>query len=118
LIRPIGEATVPALARSSTCSSTTGWSRVSGAGNSKDLGIAALQRVTRDYGALIKGDAFERGRRLRNDAIAHVLIPGEPTPELTYETIFSLHDAAEQWSPTFIRFATAAVPDTPIIKRR
>ena len=65
-------------------------------GTPKDLGIAALQRVTRDYGALIKEDAFERGRRLRNDAIAHVLIPGEPTPELTYETIFSLHDAAEQ----------------------
>jgi hypothetical protein len=65
-------------------------------GTSKDLGVAALERVTRNYDALIKGDAFEHGRRIRNDAIAHLLIPDERTPNVTYETIFSLHDAAEQ----------------------
>jgi hypothetical protein len=65
-------------------------------GTPKDLGVAALQRVTRDYDALVKGAAFERGRQIRNDAIAHLLIPDKRTPEMTYETIFSLHDAAEQ----------------------
>jgi hypothetical protein len=65
-------------------------------GTPKDLGVAALKRVTRDYDALIKGDAFEHGRQIRNDAIAHLLIPGERTPTVTYETIFYLHDAAEQ----------------------
>jgi hypothetical protein len=65
-------------------------------GTPKDSGVAALQRVTHDYDALVKGDAFEHGRRLRNDAIAHLLIPDKRTPDVTYETIFSLHDAAEQ----------------------
>jgi hypothetical protein len=65
-------------------------------GTPKDLGIAALKRVTRDYDALIRGDAFEHGRQIRNDAIAHLLIPDKPTPNVTYETIFFLHDAAEQ----------------------
>jgi hypothetical protein len=65
-------------------------------GTPKELGPAALQQVAGQYGALIGGDLFERGRRFRNDAIAHVLIPDKPTPTLTYETIFALHDAAEQ----------------------
>jgi AbiU2 len=65
-------------------------------GTAKDLGPAALQRAAGQYDALLGGDLFERGRRFRNDAIAHVLIPEEPTPTLTYETIFSLHDAAEE----------------------
>jgi hypothetical protein len=65
-------------------------------GTPKESGTTALQRATYDYEALIKGDLFERGRRLRNDQIAHVLIPDEPTPDVTYETIFALHDAAER----------------------
>jgi hypothetical protein len=65
-------------------------------GTPKDLGPAALQRVTGQYDALIGGDLFERGRRFRNEAIAHVLIPDEPTPTVTYETIFSLQDATER----------------------
>jgi hypothetical protein len=28
--------------------------------------------------------------------IAHLLIPDEPTPTVTYETFFALHDVAEQ----------------------
>jgi hypothetical protein len=65
-------------------------------GTPKDSGVAALQRAIVEYEALIKGDAFERGRRFRNDMIAHVLVNDEPTPTLTYETIFSLHDATER----------------------
>jgi hypothetical protein len=65
-------------------------------GTSRDLGVAALQRVTRDYDALVKGALFEGGRRLRNDAIAHLLISNERTPQVPYETIFSLHDATEK----------------------
>jgi hypothetical protein len=65
-------------------------------GTSKDVGIAALQQVTREYESLVEGDLFERGRRFRNDALAHLLIPDEPTPIVTYDIIFALHDAAER----------------------
>jgi hypothetical protein len=57
---------------------------------------AALHQARDGYDSLRRGDLFERGRRLRNDAIAHLLIPDNPTPTVTYETIYSLHDAAEQ----------------------
>jgi len=66
------------------------------AGTPKDAGVAALQGVMQAYEALTQGDLFERGRRFRNDAIAHLLIPDEPTPTVTYETIFALHDEAER----------------------
>jgi hypothetical protein len=56
----------------------------------------AIARVRRDYESLTNGDLFERGRRLRNDAIAHLLIPDDPTPTVTYETIYGLHDIAER----------------------
>jgi hypothetical protein len=59
-----------------------------------DLGAAALQEARREYHALLHGDLFEQGRRLRNDAIAHILIPHDPTPTVTYETIHALGDAA------------------------
>jgi hypothetical protein len=39
---------------------------------------------------------LERGRRLRNDAIAHLLIPDDPALIVSYETIYGLHDAADQ----------------------
>jgi hypothetical protein len=65
-------------------------------GTPNDVGLAALQQVTREYEILIGGDLFERGRRFRNDALAHLLIPNEPTPMVTYDTIFALHDAAER----------------------
>src|SRR6266446_654583 len=56
----------------------------------------ALLQVRRDYQALIQSDLFERGKRLRNDAIAHILVPDDPTPTVSYETIYALHDAAER----------------------
>jgi hypothetical protein len=65
-------------------------------GTSRDSAVSALRRARRDYQALLKGDLFRRGRRLRNEAIAHLLIPDDPTPTVTYETIFALHDAAQQ----------------------
>jgi hypothetical protein len=39
---------------------------------------------------------FERGRRLGNDAIAHLLILDDTTLVVTDETIYGLHDAADQ----------------------
>jgi hypothetical protein len=55
-----------------------------------------LQEAKRDYEALLQSDTLERGRRLRDDAIAHLLIRDDATPEVTYETIYGLHDAAER----------------------
>jgi AbiU2 len=64
-------------------------------GQPEGSGPAALQEVRRDYEALLKDDLFERGRRLRNEMIAHLLIPNDPTPTVSYETIYRLHDVAE-----------------------
>ena len=63
-------------------------------GQPADLGLAALQRANSAYSALVAGDLFLRGRRLRNDMIAHTLMTIDPTPTFTYEIIYALHDAA------------------------
>jgi hypothetical protein len=65
-------------------------------GTPQNLGATALQHVKAQYEALLKGEAFERGRRFRNEMIAHLLIPDDPTPTVRYETIYSLLDTTEQ----------------------
>jgi hypothetical protein len=59
-------------------------------------GMAALQRAKCEYAALVKGELFQRGRRLRDAAIAHLLVGNDPIPEVAYETFYELHDAAER----------------------
>jgi hypothetical protein len=56
----------------------------------------ALNEARHAYSVLTERDLFERGRRLRNDAVAHVLIPNTPTPDVAYETFYQLHDVAEE----------------------
>jgi hypothetical protein len=58
--------------------------------------VESLQQVQSDYAALQQSDLMQRGRRLRDDAIAHVLVRDDPTPVVTYETLYNLHDAAER----------------------
>jgi HEPN superfamily AbiU2-like protein len=57
-------------------------------------GTAVLQRVKDEYENLVESELFERGRSLRNKAIAHLLTTNVPTA--TYETFYDLHDAAER----------------------
>jgi hypothetical protein len=59
-------------------------------------GATTLQEARHDYDALLASDLFDRGRRLRNEAIAHLLVPGTPTPTVDYAAIYQLDDAAEQ----------------------
>jgi AbiU2 len=59
-------------------------------------GTAALQRTKGEYDVLVESELCGRGRRLRNEAIAHLLIPSDPIPKTTYETFYDLHDAAER----------------------
>ena len=40
--------------------------------------------------------AFDRAKRLRNDVVAHNLIPDTPTPKVHYEDVYDLRDAAER----------------------
>ena len=54
-----------------------------------------LQQAQDEYAALQESDLLRRGRRLRDGAIAHILIRDEPTPDVTYETLYGLHDAIE-----------------------
>jgi hypothetical protein len=61
-----------------------------------ESGTAALQRAKCKYEVLLGSDLFKRGRRLRDAAIAHLLIPSDPIPAITYETFYHLHDAAER----------------------
>jgi AbiU2 len=57
-------------------------------------GTATLQRAKDKYEALVKSELFERGRSLRDGAVAH-LLTGQ-IPEATYETLYELHDKAER----------------------
>ncbi|MBB5053474.1 hypothetical protein HNQ36_003474 [Afipia massiliensis] len=56
----------------------------------------ALAAARTEFEALRQDKLFQDGRALRNDAIAHILIPDEPTPTVEYDTFFKLHDAAER----------------------
>jgi hypothetical protein len=66
------------------------------AGTREETQTAALEQARAEYQALVDGEAYARGKRLRDDAIAHVLIRDDPTPTVEYETIYQLHDAAER----------------------
>ena len=56
----------------------------------------ALQQARERYEALLKDDLFDRAKRLRNDVVAHNLIPDTPTPKVHYEDVYDLRDAAER----------------------
>jgi hypothetical protein len=58
--------------------------------------LAALQEVRHYYDALLAGDLFDRGRRLRNEAITHLVVPATPTPTMDYDAIYQIDDAAEE----------------------
>ncbi len=57
---------------------------------------AALQCAQKEYAALIASTLFDRGRRLRNESIAHILMPNAPTPTVPYDYVYSLGDASER----------------------
>jgi hypothetical protein len=65
-------------------------------GTREETQLAALEQARAEYAALVGGEPFARGKRLRDDAIAHVLIRDDPTAAVEYETIYQLHDAAER----------------------
>ena len=56
----------------------------------------ALQQARERYEALLKDDLFDRAKRLRNDVVAHNLIPDTPTPKVHYEDVYDLRGAAER----------------------
>jgi hypothetical protein len=56
----------------------------------------ALQHAKTDFDSLLQSDMFQRGRRLRDDAIAHILIRDDRPPDLTYQTIYALCVRAEE----------------------
>jgi len=64
-------------------------------GQSAEAGAGALENAKNVYSALVRSDLFERGKQLRNDAVAHKLIGVETRP-VHYEAIYSLHDTAMQ----------------------
>jgi AbiU2 len=64
-------------------------------------GSTALRRAKDEYEDLVESELFERGRNLRNKAIAHLLTTNGRPPtarptEATYETFYELHEAAER----------------------
>jgi hypothetical protein len=56
----------------------------------------ALQQARGSYEDLLKSDLLDHGRRLRNNAVAHILIPDTPTPTVHYEDVYDLRDVAER----------------------
>jgi hypothetical protein len=83
-----------------------------------DAAMAALKQAKDDYKALADGDLFKRGKQLRNNAIAHVLIPDKPTPEVTYETIYELQDAAERLVTALYQVCHRGTPGFPSHRAR
>ena len=79
-------------------------------GKSPDLGTAALDRANHDYTALLANDLLARGRRIRNEMVAHTLIPDDPTPTVTYDTIYALHDAAARLVSDLYRVCYRGTP--------
>ena len=57
---------------------------------------STLQSVAARYAALVKSDRIKRGRCLRNEKVAHVLIFDAPTPTVEYADVYALHDEAER----------------------
>ena len=56
----------------------------------------ALQQARESYEDLLKGDLFDRGKRLRHNVAAHILMTDPPTPKVHYEDVYGLRDAAER----------------------
>jgi hypothetical protein len=67
-------------------------------GAARDAASATLQRAKDDYKALIDGDLFGRGRRLRNEAVAHLLIPERPTPTVDTKRFTNFMTPPSCWS--------------------
>jgi hypothetical protein len=63
-----------------------------------------------DYETLLEADLFERGRRFRNDAIAHLLIQDDLTPTVSYDTIYLLHNTTERLVIGFYRVCDRGSP--------
>ena len=82
-------------------------------GPSRDAALAALRLARADYRTLVNGDLFRRGRRLRNEAIAHLLMPDSPTPTVEYEAIYQLHDAAERLVVCLYKVTDRGQPEFP-----
>jgi hypothetical protein len=82
-------------------------------GSARDAASAALGQAKEDYKTLVAADLFGRGRRLRNDAIAHLLIPDKRTPTVEYEAIYQLHDAAERLVTVLYNITDRGQPDFP-----
>jgi hypothetical protein len=74
-------------------------------------GATALQEARRDYNALLASELFDRGRRLRNEAIAHLLVTDTPTPTVVYDAIYQLEDAAEQLMTRLCKVVGLGAPE-------
>jgi hypothetical protein len=79
----------------------------------RDAASVALRRAKADYAALIASDSFGAGRRLRNEAVAHLLIMNTPIPTVEYETIYGLQDAAERLVIVIYQIVGRGCPDFP-----
>lgn len=55
----------------------------------------ALERASKGFQDLTASDLFKRGKRLRDDAISHVLERDDPAPDVSFEDVYELHDRAE-----------------------
>lgn len=82
-------------------------------GPAQDAASAALQQAKTGYDTLVAGDLFQHGRRLRNEAIAHLLIADTPIPTVEYQAIYQLHDAAERLVVSLYQIIGRGQPEFP-----
>lgn len=70
----------------------------------------ALDHVRGDYNTVTRGDLFDRGKRLRNEGIAHILMTSTPTPIVPYETIYALQGEPERLVTALYRMCDRGKP--------
>lgn len=83
-------------------------------------GAPTVESVRAKYAALVKSGRFARGRRLRNEKVAHVLVPDTPTPTVQYADIYALQDEAERLVTELHQLCDRAPPrfvsDRPMVE--
>jgi hypothetical protein len=76
-------------------------------------GAPLLPVVAQAYEQLRGGELYGDGKRFRNDLIAHLLIPDEPTPTVEYKKVYSLHDTTKSLLADLYRVCDCGVPRSP-----
>jgi hypothetical protein len=79
-------------------------------------GLVALERARKEYRMLREGRLLQHARNLRNGAIAHLLVSEKPSDDVSYETLYELHDVAERLVVDLSQVCYRGAPSFPDLR--